>query len=159
MKLPPHMAIGKDLSYSPFPAYGQSKTANILHCVSLNQKLGSKGLKALAVHPGCIYVSSRGSNMTLTISTAIWTDLSRNLTPEDLKIIEGTATDWVTQDQGTSTILVAALDPKLAQADDARQVFMADCQVEIVENFASDLNIAERLWQLSEKLTGETARL
>lgn len=56
MKLPPHMAISKNQPYSPFPAYGQSKTANILHCVSLNQKLGSKGVKALAVHPGCMQI-------------------------------------------------------------------------------------------------------
>lgn len=55
MKLPPHMTISKDRPYAPFPAYGQSKTANILHCVSLNEKLGSKGLKAFAVHPGCMY--------------------------------------------------------------------------------------------------------
>lgn len=55
MKLPVHMAIGKGRSYGPFPAYGQSKTANILHCVSLNHKLSSKGIKALAVHPGCKY--------------------------------------------------------------------------------------------------------
>lgn len=53
MKLPSHMSIGKDMPYGPFPAYGQSKTANILHCVSLNQKLDAKGVKAFGVHPGC----------------------------------------------------------------------------------------------------------
>lgn len=53
MKLPEHMTISADRPYGPFPAYGQSKTANILHCVSLNQKLRSKGIKAYAVHPGC----------------------------------------------------------------------------------------------------------
>jgi len=39
--------------YFVFTAYGQSKTANILHAVSLNEKLGGKGVKAFAVHPGC----------------------------------------------------------------------------------------------------------
>jgi len=39
--------------YYAFTAYGQSKTANILHAVSLNEKLGNKGIRAFAVHPGC----------------------------------------------------------------------------------------------------------
>lgn len=52
VKLPRHMAVSKDRTYAPFPAYAQSKTANILHCVSLNQKLSSRGVRAFAVHPG-----------------------------------------------------------------------------------------------------------
>jgi NAD(P)-dependent dehydrogenase (short-subunit alcohol dehydrogenase family) len=53
--LPPHMKpnIKENRPYQGFCAYGQSKTANILHCVSLNKRYGSKGLRALAVHPGC----------------------------------------------------------------------------------------------------------
>lgn len=85
--------------------------------------------------------------------------MSRNLTPEDLNVIEGTATDWITQDQGTSTILIAALDPQLANADGSNQVFMTDCQIDNVEKFANDADIAERLWQLSEELTGRSAKL
>lgn len=38
--------------YTGFCAYGQSKTANILHVVSLNERYGKLGLKAYAVHPG-----------------------------------------------------------------------------------------------------------
>lgn len=98
------------------------------------------------------------TNSTNT-STAIWTDLSRNLSPEDFKVIEGTAQDWLTQDQGISTILVAALDPKLAQIEDACRVFMADCQIDNVESFANNADIAERLWQLSERLIGERVNL
>lgn len=53
--LPAHMKpnLADNRPYQGFCAYGQSKTANILHCVALNQKLGSKGIKAFAVHPGC----------------------------------------------------------------------------------------------------------
>lgn len=51
-KLPAHMSVGEHQQYAGFVAYAQSKTANILHAVSLNQKLGSKGVKAFAVHPG-----------------------------------------------------------------------------------------------------------
>lgn len=92
--------------------------------------------------------------------SAIWTDLSRNLSPEDLAFIKSTPADgWITQDQGTSTILVAALDPKLADADGVDHAFLSDCQVSSVESFANDKEQAERLWRLSETLTGGNPRL
>ena len=47
--------VKENRPYQGFCAYGQSKTANILHCVSLNEQYGSKGLRAFAVHPGCKY--------------------------------------------------------------------------------------------------------
>ena len=55
MDLPSHMKITPDFPYAAFPAYGQSKTGNILHCVSLNEKLAQRNVKAFAVHPGCTY--------------------------------------------------------------------------------------------------------
>ncbi len=91
------------------------------------------------------------------LATAIWTDLSRNLTPEDLKVIEGTTTSWYTIDQGIATILVAALDPKLANAK--TEVFLSDCKFEDVADSAKNPEIAERLWRLSESLTKSNARI
>ena len=45
--------IAKDgEAYESFAAYGQSKTANILFTVSLDQKLRKKGLRSFAVDPG-----------------------------------------------------------------------------------------------------------
>lgn len=41
-------------NYDRWLAYGQSKTANILHAVSLAHKLGPKGLTAISLHPGVI---------------------------------------------------------------------------------------------------------
>ncbi|KXT04569.1 hypothetical protein AC578_8670 [Pseudocercospora eumusae] len=137
----PNAAEGRP--YHGFCAYGQSKTANILHAVSLNEKFGSMKLRAYAVHPGTIN-----------------TDLSRNLTPEDWAWIETTAKNglWKTHDQGIATTLVAALDPALAGPHD--KIFLSDCQFEDVENRATDVEIAERLWQLSESLAGgDQARL
>ncbi|KAK5118699.1 hypothetical protein LTR85_007905 [Meristemomyces frigidus] len=140
--IPPHMKpdLASGRPYFGFTAYGQSKTANILHAVSLSEKLGDKGVRAFAVHPG-----------------SIWTELSRNLSPDDLKVIEGTSTFWKDQDQGVATMLVAALDPKLTQT--SNKVFLSDCQVDDVADHAKDPAIAERLWQLSEKLTGEDSQL
>jgi len=48
----PDVAAGRP--YYGFTAYGQSKTANILHAVALKERLSSKGVQAFAVHPGCM---------------------------------------------------------------------------------------------------------
>lgn len=86
---------------------------------------------------------------------AIWTELSRNLVPEDLKVIEGTSTFWKDQDQGIATILVAALDPQLSSVND--KVFLSDCQMMDVKDHAKNPNLVAKLWNLSEKLIGESA--
>ncbi|KAK5700472.1 hypothetical protein LTR97_004989 [Elasticomyces elasticus] len=140
-RIPSHMqpdpAAGRP--YYAFTAYGQSKTANILHAVALKQKLASHCVQAFALHPG-----------------SIWTDLSRNLSEEDLKIIEGTSGFWKNQDQGCATTVAAAFDPGLCEA---QQVYLSDCHLEDVSDYAKSPTIAERLWQLSEKLTDRGTRL
>lgn len=49
------------------PAYGQSKTANILHSVSVAEKLKSKRVQAFSLHPG-----------------SSWTGLVNNLPTDEL---------------------------------------------------------------------------
>lgn len=44
-------------TYNPWLAYGQSKTANILMAVSLNEKFGTKGVRAYALNPGSQFCS------------------------------------------------------------------------------------------------------
>ena len=93
----------------------------------------------------------------LTHATAIWTELSRSLSPDDFASIKNTSSHWKTHDQGIATTLVAAFDPKLSEQTE--KVYLSDCQLEDVEDYAKDPDAAERLWQLSEKLTGYTAKL
>ncbi|TKX21225.1 hypothetical protein C1H76_6766 [Elsinoe australis] len=133
--LPAKFLPSDDKPYQVFIAYGQSKTANVLHAVEMNRRLEGEGIRGWALHPGSIV-----------------TDLGREMTPEDWKIIESTAANWVSLDQGTSTILVAALDPAL----DGKQegVYLADCQIAKAEKHATDGEAAKKLWDLSEKLTG-----
>lgn len=50
--LPPQF-LKREESYNPYVAYGQSKTANILFSVSLNEALGERGVRSYSVHPGC----------------------------------------------------------------------------------------------------------
>lgn len=50
--LPPALTRVKEDGYMPIIAYGQSKTANILFTLYLQEKLKTKGIAAYAVHPG-----------------------------------------------------------------------------------------------------------
>lgn len=134
----PDPANGKN--YYGFTAYGQSKTANILHALSIRQKFGDAGVQGFAVHPG-----------------TIWTDLSRSLDKTDYDFIKNFPAEWKTHDQGISTIMVASLDPKLAQQTEL--VYLNDCQLEDVSEYAKDAKVAEKLWDLSQKLTGIGTKL
>jgi NAD(P)-dependent dehydrogenase (short-subunit alcohol dehydrogenase family) len=49
----PKALVDPDIAYSPFVAYGQSKTGNILFSVSLTAALKERGVLSFSVHPGC----------------------------------------------------------------------------------------------------------
>ncbi|KIX02561.1 uncharacterized protein Z518_08502 [Rhinocladiella mackenziei CBS 650.93] len=128
------------VTYVPFVAYGQSKTANILLSLYLTRHLSQNGVISIATHPG-----------------SIWTDLSRNLDEKYTKLISKTGGFWKSLDQGSATTLVAALDPKLSEDD--RVIYLSDCQVAQSAGHASDEKAAERLWKLSEDIVGQKFEL
>ncbi|KAK8080889.1 hypothetical protein PG997_008707 [Apiospora hydei] len=133
--MPPAFTRVNDDGYMPIAAYGQSKTANILFTVSLQQRLKSRGIASFAVHPG-----------------AIDTNLGREHDPEMAEAISKTATYWKTLDEGAATTLVAALDPALKALNEP---FLSDCQIAEPSPWAKDTECAETLWKLSEDLVGE----
>lgn len=64
-----------------------------------------------------------------------------------------------TVSQGAATTLAAALDPEIVNRNGA---YLADCRVDHdspVAEYAKDEGDAEKLWALSEKLTGEKFEL
>ena len=124
--------------YIPMAAYGVSKTANILFAVSLDQKLEPLGIRSLAPHPG-------------VIRTEIFRHLSREDGDETLKRL--TNSPWKTLEQGSSSTLVAALDPGLAAA--RQGVYMQHCQFAEAKAWATDPLMAERLWKMSEEMVQE----
>jgi NAD(P)-dependent dehydrogenase (short-subunit alcohol dehydrogenase family) len=108
--------------YNPWFAYGQSKTANILMAVSLNQKLGENGIRAYALNPGSQYISLYEivSKSLLIFWAGVPSALQRHFTPETVQL----ATDISkrlgiqrfnrkTQQQGCSTTIRAIIDPDL----------------------------------------------
>jgi hypothetical protein len=57
---------------------------------------------------------------------------------------------WISLDQGTSTILIAALDPALCEPQES--VYLSKGRIADAASYTHDSEIAERLWKLSEEL-------
>jgi NAD(P)-dependent dehydrogenase (short-subunit alcohol dehydrogenase family) len=130
--------------FSKMDAYGQSKTANILHAVELERRCGPLGVHAYAVHPGMVA-----------------TDLGRHFTREDLEDLMARATaapgggglpPRVGVDVGAATSVWAATAPGL-ESEGGR--YLADCALAQAQAYATDPDAARRLWALSEELVGE----
>ncbi|KAL7622754.1 hypothetical protein AAE478_006432 [Parahypoxylon ruwenzoriense] len=136
-------------SYIAIEGYNQSKVANVLFSIAANKRLYEKhGILSLTVHPGIIP-----------------TDLIRNFPAENIASIKAMGDKGMFKYKslraGSSTSLVAALDPKLGAVEtrDGKEnygVYLSDCQI---FNEAQPLAVssaeAERLWKLSEELVEE----
>jgi NAD(P)-dependent dehydrogenase (short-subunit alcohol dehydrogenase family) len=135
--------------YDPWSSYGQSKTANVLFTVGLEQHFAVLGIHAYAVHPG-----------------GIQTNLGRHMTEEMMAALMArvTASDsgfaWKTIPQGAATSCWAATAPEL---EGKGGVYCEDCHVAEqddesasggVRSYAINPSYAEQLWALSEELTG-----
>jgi NAD(P)-dependent dehydrogenase (short-subunit alcohol dehydrogenase family) len=138
--------------YDKWAAYGQAKSANVLHAVELDRRLAAHGVRAFGVHPGMIV-----------------TELGRHLTPDDIAELQarakqrsssGVAT-WKTPQQGAATQCWAVTAPEL---EGRGGLYLEDCQVSGTtpppgslgaEAWALDPEAAARLWSVSEETLGE----
>lgn len=148
--------------YDRWGGYGQSKTANILFAVALDRLGAAHGIRAFAVHPGGI-ITDLARHMTVEemapygITPEI---LASGTIPDRLLVSHGG--DLKTVEQGTATTLWAATSPQLAGKGG---VYAEDGDLAAVRTpettdrygvapYAIDPENAERLWTLSEDLTG-----
>ncbi|MGE0742830.1 MAG: oxidoreductase [Hyphomonadaceae bacterium] len=137
--------------YHKWVAYGRAKSANALFAVGLDGRGQAHGVRAFAVHPG-----------------GIMTDLQRFM-PEEEKRAMG----WIdehgnvnerfkTPSQGAATSVWCATN---AQLDGKGGVYCEDCDIAVavagddkgfsgVRPWAIDAAAADRLWALSERMTG-----
>ncbi len=135
--------------YDPWESYGHSKTANVLFSVGLEQRFAVMGIHAYAVHPG-----------------GIQTNLGRHMTPEMVEALMARVTSsdtgfaWKTIPQGAATSCWAATAEEL---EGKGGVYCEDCHVAEVDDesatggvrsYAVNSSFADRLWKLSEELTG-----
>jgi NAD(P)-dependent dehydrogenase (short-subunit alcohol dehydrogenase family) len=131
--------------YDKWKAYGQSKTANAIFAVALDRRGQPHGVRAFAVHPG-----------------RIATELGRHLKDGEMAI-----GGYTTPDRGAATSVWCATS---LQLEGKGGVFCMNLDIApIMRDFslegtsqiltgvlpwAVDPDLAERLWGLSEKLTG-----
>lgn len=139
--------------YEKWEAYGQSKTANALFAVGYNARFEEHGITANAVMPG-----------------GIMTPLQRYLPKEEMVAMgwmdeEGNVREgFKTPEQGASTSVWAAVGEELEGVgglyleDCAEAVpWSADNPMKGVMPYAIDPEAADRLWALSEEVTGVSA--
>ncbi|KAL9597619.1 MAG: hypothetical protein Q9179_004207 [Wetmoreana sp. 5 TL-2023] len=142
----PDIGFSDGQLYNKWRAYGQSKTANILHAVALAMKLGKKGLTAVSLHPGVIH-TNLARHLDLNTDSAGLDVIDREL---------GNAEGWrervnfKTPACGVATHVVAAFDPALKDSH------IADPYVDTIKPYARDKVEADRLWKLSEELVGQS---
>lgn len=96
--------------YDFVDAYGQGKTANILHALSLGERLRDRRIYAFSVHPGRI---TTGLQVHINqVAVAPIMARAREIWPQEF-IKASLESPRKTLEQGCSTTLVAALDPAL----------------------------------------------
>ncbi|CRM10673.1 oxidoreductase [Pseudomonas sp. 58 R 12] len=141
-------------AYDKWLAYGQSKTANALFAVALDQRGRACDVRAFSVHPG-----------------EILTDLLRYLDKDDLAFVGALdehgnirpASHYKNPEQGAATMVWCGVSPQL---EGLGGLYCEDCDAAApahdergrngVYPWAVDLEHAERLWALSERLCGVT---
>jgi NAD(P)-dependent dehydrogenase (short-subunit alcohol dehydrogenase family) len=120
--------------YRGWPAYCQSKLANLLFTYELARRLLDTGITANAVHPG--FVATRfGHNNRGLVALCVWLAQFTALSPE----------------QGAETLIYLATSPEVA--DVTGTYFVQKRAVESSRE-SYDQAAAQRLWQLSRELTG-----
>ncbi|KAL8991818.1 MAG: hypothetical protein Q9188_007690, partial [Gyalolechia gomerana] len=148
----PHIDDGQ--LYNKWRAYGQGKTVNILLSVALASKLGSKGLKAVSLHPGVI-----GTNLSNHLDwNTEFAALRKQYEALDREL--GNTEGWSegfnfkTPSRGVATHIVAAFDPILKDSNGSylQDGHIADPYTETIKPYALDKVEAEKLWELGEKL-------
>ncbi|ETS82370.1 hypothetical protein PFICI_04246 [Pestalotiopsis fici W106-1] len=143
-------------SYNGFAAYGSVKTANILFSVALNRRLTPRGIHAYAIHPGSIstnlqeYMKVYGAEEAAIMEDGCWRVLGMSLATH--RATGG----WKTLAQGCATTLRAALDPDLVKEEG---VYLEDnnltTDTRLIKEWATDAELAEQCWKLSEDLVGQ----
>jgi NAD(P)-dependent dehydrogenase (short-subunit alcohol dehydrogenase family) len=151
-------------AYTPFAGYGQSKTANALFAVALDRRGAQDGIRAFSVHPGGIVETNLGKY----IDAAMLRDFGA--IDADGKPIIAPERGLKTPPMGAATQVWCATGPALAGKGG---VYCEDCNISVllappkgeyvlgdtmgmggVFPHAVDPAAAERLWALSEELTG-----
>ena len=122
--------------YMSWMAYGQSKLANLLFAKELSRRFAGTRMTANAVHPGVIS-----------------TNLARSM-PGIVRVALDVATPLALKSaaQGAATQCYVAVHPRVERTTGE---YFADCNVARSSRLSRDPELAQRLWQESERIVAE----
>lgn len=150
-------------AYETLLGYGQSKTASNLFAVALDERAKKFNVRAYAVHPGSVYGTDLGREEPIDLFIQMGTHGA------DGKIKPEVQAKLKTIPQGAATTVWCATSPELK---DIGGVYCENCNIaEIdrgqiehryedpstirgVQPYSIDPENAEKLWKLSEEMTG-----
>lgn len=136
--------------YDKFLAYGASKTANLLHMVSLNEKLGDLGVTAVSVNPGAV-ATSLARHMSGQDFSSL-RQYAREATSDEGSPSDGYL-DFKMPEAGAGPQTWAALDPALAGYPNAYVEEFAPS--DDILDYALDPASAQKLWKWSTAVVGQ----
>jgi NAD(P)-dependent dehydrogenase (short-subunit alcohol dehydrogenase family) len=122
--------------YSPFGVYGQTKLANIMFTYALARRLEGSGVTANTLHPGFV-----GSNF------------ARNNGPVMNVAMTIARPFAISPERGAETSIYLASSPEVARVSGQ---YFYQCKPKRSSQASYDEAAQERLWQVSEQLTGLT---
>ncbi|ASO22062.1 NAD(P)-dependent dehydrogenase (short-subunit alcohol dehydrogenase family) [Actinoalloteichus hoggarensis] len=142
-----------DDGYDKWLAYGQSKTANVLFTVHLDAIAKDDGIRAFSLHPGAVITELQRDMTAAEQIERGWIDAAGDIVGAGFK----------SPSQGAATGLWAATSALL---EGRGGVYCEDCDIAPlagpegsmetggVRDYAVDPESAERLWQVSARITG-----
>lgn len=126
--------LSGERNYEPGKAYGQSKLANVLFTLELAQRLRNTNATANALRPGVIP-----------------TNLGRHMPKWKVWVLENLGKPFTkTIPQGAATTCYVATNPSLSGTSG---YFFNHCNPHRPGGHTEDMEMAARLWKISEQLT------
>lgn len=117
-------------NYSDLVAYGQAKLCNVLMAAEIERRFGDRGVHGYALHPGTLVTTGIGRNsMAARVLVMLTSPFTKSAS------------------QGAATSVMCAARPELAAHGGQ---YFSDCRPRRPSQEASQPEIAQRLWELSE---------
>ncbi|MCP4426598.1 MAG: SDR family oxidoreductase [Chloroflexi bacterium] len=127
--------LQSEQDYNGFRAYGQSKLANVLFTNELARRLDGNGVTVNALHPGVVRTNFGKGTTSFPFNLMI-----RLLAPF-----------LASPEKGARTSIYLATSPK---AEGVTGKYFVDEKEKESNPISHDAAVAQRLWQVSEQLTG-----
>jgi len=127
--------LQSEKEYKTMHVYGQSKLANILFTRELSNKVQGKGITVNCLHPGFVNTGIGSNNNPILgrILMALARPFSRKT------------------DKGAETSIFLCTSPEV---EGLSGEYYVDCEVSKISGPAKSKDNAEKLWNISSKLTG-----